>query len=119
MDQYTKSVVTQGSRTGKDRCTNKATLSEYFCAGNMISSKSIQCPTGCEDGRCLGCQDTDGGDFPEVYGVVTIGSELTKKDICSNQGDGNDLREFFCISHEELSSRTVTCPGGCDGGRCL
>lgn len=94
-----------------------AILWEYYCAGNAIGMRQVQCPLGCEDGRCHGCVDTDGGDNPSVYGEVTLGDTLKKQDICSNR-DEKVLREFYCVSAEEVGSREVVCPGVCSGGAC-
>ena len=119
LDEYNKGTTSRGMESISDRCANTAQLVEYYCINNRISSKRIECPKGCTDGRCEGCVDTDGGDNPDVYGEVTIGDTLRKKDICSNIGDeDNILREFYCVSPTELSSREVVCPGTCSAGRC-
>ncbi len=117
---YTKQTVSKGYKAATDRCLNTATLFEYVCAGNIISSKTIQCGKGCKDGACIGCVDTDGGQVTDTKGVVTLGKELSKEDYCSNQGDdGNILREFFCKGVEEVGSVIVTCPTSCADGRCV
>jgi hypothetical protein len=116
-DVYVKGVAARGFEKGTDRCVNTAMIREFYCMNNHVTSKSHQCPLGCSDGRCLGCEDTDGGDNPNVYGEVTLGSTLHKKDICSNR-DGVTLTEFYCQSHEEIGSRQVVCPTSCDGGYC-
>lgn len=119
-DEYVKGTTTWGLNGGTDRCLSTASLQEYYCATKTFAtSKILQCPKGCLDGRCAGCVDTDGGDNPSVYGEVSLGDTLTKKDLCSRIGDGKTLQEYFCASRTELGSRQVVCDGGCADGRCL
>jgi hypothetical protein len=54
-----------------------------------------------------------------VYGEATVGTILTKKDICSNVGDGKTLQEFFCYNQTDIGSMMVDCPGGCIAGHCI
>jgi hypothetical protein len=116
-DIYVFGTIKRGSHESqRDRCASSASLNEFYCDENRIAMRLHQCPTGCADGRCLGCEDSDGGDKPNTYGEVTLGS-LTKKDICSNR-DGVTLTEFYCVGPEEVGSRQVACTTSCDGGYC-
>ncbi len=36
-----------------DRCEANGKLTEYYCRGNLIDSKSFECKYGCESGKCL------------------------------------------------------------------
>ncbi|MBD3387614.1 MAG: hypothetical protein GF416_01070 [Candidatus Altiarchaeales archaeon] len=117
IDEWVKGTTTRGMEAAVDKCVGSAILHEYYCGGNRIGMKQIDCTTGCDDGRCIGCEDSDGGDNPEVYGEVRMSSEWTKADKCSNI-DGITLREFFCKSHTELGYRDVVCPTSCAGDYC-
>jgi len=114
---YVKGTTTRGKEKGVDKCAGSASLSEFYCDGNRITMRMHECPLGCAEGRCLGCEDSDGGDEPDVYGEVTLGDTLTKRDTCSNR-DGVTLTEFFCADPGEVGSRQVVCPASCDGGYC-
>jgi hypothetical protein len=115
-DINVKGTAARGSESGTDGCEGAAMLREYYCSGNVIGMRLVECPLGCSDGRCLGCEDSDGGDDPDVYGEVTLGTTLRKKDTCSNR-DGVTLTEFYCAGNT-VASRQVTCPTSCDGGYC-
>ncbi|MFH1055147.1 MAG: hypothetical protein V1744_03510 [Candidatus Altiarchaeota archaeon] len=120
VDEYTTGTASRGAEISADKCRGTASLTEYYCAGNRVTSKIMDCPKGCVDGRCAGCVDSDGGVNPEEYGEVTLGTTLTKKDYCSKIGDaGNVLFEFYCKSVTEVGSEEVTCPGACSDGKCI
>ena len=119
-DGYLKGTATRGAEHVTDYCLNPGALMEFFCRpSNQISSTVVQCPKGCLEGRCVGCTDTDGGDKPNAYGETQLGTILLKKDLCSRQGNGTVLQEYFCVSQTEIGSRMVDCPGGCAGGKCI
>jgi hypothetical protein len=119
-NELLKGMVRRGAETGYDSCEGTATVREFYCLpSDKISWKLIQCPKGCQDGACIGCTDTDGGDNPETYGETKLGTTLLKKDLCQKIGNGTTLQEYFCKSRDEIGSRIVDCPGGCSGGRCL
>ncbi|MFH0863433.1 MAG: hypothetical protein V1875_10470 [Candidatus Altiarchaeota archaeon] len=115
-----KGTVTRGATVLTDRCESSASLLEYYClTNNRTSSELVQCPKGCYLGSCGGCSDTDGGDYPEVYGEVSVGKELTKRDRCQTIGDGKTLQEYYCLNSTDLGSRQVYCDAGCSDGRCI
>ena len=115
-----KGTVIRGATILTDRCEGSATLLEYFCLyNNRTSSEIVQCPKGCANGQCGGCSDTDGGDNPETYGEVSLGKDVTKRDLCQTIGDGKTLQEYFCVNATDMGSRQVYCDAGCTGGRCL
>lgn len=118
LDEYTAGSIKRGPEGQSDKCLGSAILHEFYCEGNRISLKQFECPMGCEAGACLGCKDTDGGDKPDVYGEVTLGTTLHKKDICLRTGEGKTLTEFYCVTPSQIGSRQVECPTSCDGGYC-
>jgi hypothetical protein len=118
-DENVKGTLKRGGEILIDHCIGPASLQEYFCQpNNRTGTKIVECAQGCEEGRCLGCLDTDGGDNPSVYGQVTLGKTLVKKDLCSRIGNGTTLQEYFCKSKNEVGSRMVDCMAGCVDGRC-
>ena len=118
-DIYVVGTVTKGSQQWVDRCHNQATLIEYLCIENVLTSKMVQCPTGCLDGKCLSCEDTDGGDNPYVFGSVSVGANLHKKDICSTIGDGKTLQEYYCLNETYIGMVKHICPSACVAGACI
>jgi hypothetical protein len=118
-DRYVFGATKRGADLSADRCLVPSTLIEYYCNGTAVASETIQCPLGCLEGVCVSCDDTDGGNVPSEYGIVTLGKTLMKKDLCSKIGDGKTLQEYYCATKTEIGSAQVYCDGGCDNGRCL
>ncbi len=50
-DYWTDGTTTQQNYT--DYCIDSRTLREYYCTSNGMSSETIQCAYGCEDGACI------------------------------------------------------------------
>ncbi|MCX8199981.1 MAG: Kazal-type serine protease inhibitor [Candidatus Micrarchaeota archaeon] len=94
----------------RDECINSYTVKEYFCTEyGAADYKLIQCPNSyvCSVGKCIPqaqddsgsiryeyCYDTDGGNFPKKYGVLSYGT-ATYQDTCLSLVA---LREYYCPS---------------------
>jgi len=94
-------------------------LAEYYCVDGQVASESIECELGCEDGACVSCLDSDGGEDYSEFGSVTgkdIVSEefITESDICL----GNILVEKSC-RNGYLVDNFFECPYDCEDGACL
>jgi C1A family cysteine protease len=103
-----------------DNCESPTQVREYICGDNGIEDRILDCPSGmaCNFGRCMNCDDTDGGSDFYRRGVLTIG-DLERSDECL---DGDTLREYTCgvDARGNLSAepQDVDCPLGCDAGAC-
>jgi len=119
-DEYAKGTTHQGPLSYIDSCQSPASVKEFYCLpSGKLTFKFIQCPKGCLKGECAGCKDSDGGIKPDVYGEVTLGETLTKKDVCSRVGDGKTLQEYYCKNRDEPGMQEIVCSGGCADGRCI
>jgi hypothetical protein len=117
-----KSATDTSSYTYTDECSSSTTLVEYYCSsGYVTSDTAVSCDTGCNDGACNYCTDSDGGiKYPtkgEVIGPEEVGGTMeTNTDNCV---DENTLDEYYC-SDEGLASLDIyTCKYGCSAGKCI
>ncbi len=113
----------QGTVLGNtDYCLDSSRLAEHSCGldsfGNFIAdTRTVRCEYGCENGACV-CQDSDGGWDYEVRGRIGI-----YEDDCI---DRQTLVEYYAYPWGgdeegtcEITSRTHTCDGLCENGKCL
>ncbi|MEM2918923.1 MAG: hypothetical protein QXY62_05440, partial [Candidatus Altiarchaeota archaeon] len=137
-----------------DECYSSTKVKEYYCKdADTKTYDYYTCPYGCQTtnqgiGYCASstvttttpywqttttsqqyiyyCSDSDGGDSPYVYGIVTGTTPQAPswkaefKDLCS----GNVLVEYYCTSSSAygnvpLGSKQYTCPYGCQNGACI
>ena len=117
--------VRKGGNEYEDYCYDDDTVYEYYCSGDEVSGRKINCGSGeeCEGGECVDveeeeqyCTDSDGGH--DVYERGTAeDNEGENTDYCI---DGNRLREYYC-SGDEIASEAVYCDRGemCEGGECV
>ncbi len=107
-----------------DVCIDDNTVRERVCSGRGLESVARDCTYACEFGRCT-CPDTDGG---WVY--FRRGSVLGHTDFCTAVVNEEDphfidwvLTEYNCGLDDAgnfiADHRSVTCPYGCEFGRCL
>jgi hypothetical protein len=112
-----KTYSNQGTKT--DTCTDKKTLTEYYCSGNRVYSEKILCDYSCSDGACTTstssdyCSDSDGGKDYLEKGTIYSDNLGTNTDTCS----GNTLTEYYC-SGKEGYSMYYACEYGCSNGAC-
>ena len=77
------------------------------------------------------CEDTDGGNIPELLGTVTEirtadGPQATDycEDLSTLQplqectGEQCGVREYYCAEENKAPFQDVDCPNGCNGGVC-
>lgn len=109
-DVYTVGTTTGASGSNTDTCNDASTVLEWYCDGNTVRSASIGCPSGyaCSLGRCItstpACSDTDGGNFPAIFGAVRAGSSSYSDSCTSLTG----LKEYYC-SGSTYAYSTVDC----------
>ena len=102
-----------------DYCIDEATVNEYYCVGNEVKEREIDCAEEffCIDGRCRegSCIDSDDGYDIDTQGTVTKGNEEFE-DYCL--GDDNGM-EYYCDGND-VEKDPFDCPPGqeCDNGRC-
>jgi len=54
MDYYSKGVSAVKNSEATDHCTpNSQGLTEYYCSGTKLLSKTVSCPNGCREGACI------------------------------------------------------------------
>lgn len=148
------------SVTPQPSCTNKcSTVGSTVCGGDgnldtcvtardgCLYWREEDCLNGCQDGKCIGCTDTDGGLTPWLKGTTTnltsTGqdwctnipySELTSclskggsPDVCYHDPTykvescfGNDCGriEYYCYG-QRTSPLYISCPFGCLDGVCF
>jgi hypothetical protein len=112
-----KTYTNQGTKT--DTCTDKKTLTEYYCIRSRAYSEKILCDYICKDGACTTstssdyCSETDGGKDYTQLGTTYSNNLGTKTDKCS----GNTLTEYYC-SGKEGYSMSYACGYGCANGAC-
>lgn len=78
----------------------------YFAINQMYSTGEIT--------RAAACTDSDGGLNYNVYGYVTLHTQVFK-DKCT----GNTLTEYYCRDGKYKESKPYTCPGKCLNGQCV
>ncbi len=123
----------------EDRCTiypneDYLVLQEGYCNEGRGSILTIICSQGCDDGACIGeeqsvsqCIDSDGGkDYSEkgqISGPKFTGMEedlfssKIYEDSCVIKGDMN-LLEYYCDGGL-IVSEGYECPQGCNDGACI
>ncbi|MBU1975089.1 MAG: hypothetical protein KKG59_01655 [Nanoarchaeota archaeon] len=86
-----------------DHCGANAVV-EMLCDYPNPTYDIIECAYGCENGACLEmeiqCEDTDGGNYPLVAGLMTVtnGTNVTERpDECQEE---HVVKEYYC--HEIL-----------------
>ncbi|MEM4347557.1 MAG: hypothetical protein QW802_03115 [Candidatus Altiarchaeota archaeon] len=142
LNYYTYGYVKdQAGQYWYDYCEGNV-IREQGCSGNVPYSVGYTCPYGCQNGACIAapqqtttttsqqyiyyCSDSDGGDSPYVYGIVTGTTphapswKAEFKDLCS----GNVLVEYYCTSSSAygnvpLGTKQYTCQYGCQNGACI
>ena len=116
-DFFNASYVSSNTGTDNDICDGFGVLTEYICDANNISqSVTHNCTLAdqvCIDGLCYTpsnpCEDTDGGNYPEIHGETTD-AYGTAYDVC----DGIDIiYEYYCVGNLKYLER-LNCPWGCD-----
>ncbi len=109
-----------------DNCTNIVQLKEYYCGPlGYYSSKTIDCPGGCEEGVCLEggasepsseCFDSDKGSFPDIKGYVIDKSDSRYDDECASE---TVLKEMRCGIADYVAVSTISCDYLCQDGKCI
>lgn len=122
-DIYTRGTVNAGtiisSTVSTDSCADNSSVREYYCDGNRSASRIESCPSrfSCVNGACslVLCNDTDGGQSPNVLGTATD-SGGSHTDFCAS---ASSVGEYYC-SGGVAQSATLDCQGGriCSGGSC-
>ncbi len=118
----TKGTATSGATSQTDSCASETSVTEYYCSGGSILSKSISCGTGthCSDGACVAytCTDSDGGQEPGIAGNTSIGDNR-KTDTCS--ADGRRVNEYYCDSSGNIRNTSIACGTDetCRDGACM
>ncbi len=112
--------------TNTDSCQTFGSLTEYYCDGTTKKSTPIVCPTGkkCVGGICVSstpqsCTDTDGGQNPEVKGVVSGVNQYSRPYTFTDKCIGTKVYEYYCIGVNPWPI-TKACPNGkpCSDGAC-
>jgi hypothetical protein len=106
------------SEIKEDECVDDGYVKEQLCSGPTAYTENIYCGAGrkCSDGRCITskCNETDGGDVPEVFGGTSVGN-VTQKDSCF---DDYKLREYYCYG-DNIQSREYLCKDRCRDDQCV
>jgi len=123
--------ISEGKEFGvwEDYCADEKTLVEYYCINDETTMfRTVICPSGCSNGKCVGwpyCFETDGGKTIEVKGrtkaINAQGGYLNEVDECVNK---NTLKEYYC---DKTNIRTgfnfedIACGDGkeCSEGKCI
>ncbi|MFH1786001.1 MAG: hypothetical protein ABH842_06245 [Candidatus Micrarchaeota archaeon] len=123
-DADIKGTTTKGSESHSDACVSPSRVEEFYCSGDNIVSKEMDCQTGfaCTNGACTpsqssGCTDSDGGDDNYVLGTTTgLNGQFT--DYCHT--NGNDVMEYYCDSSDNAQVKQMMCQvtGVCQNGAC-
>ena len=111
-----------GSSIKRDSCTGKI-LSEWYCVNGKRSVTSKICEIDCVDGRCIksseiDCEDSDGGSYPYIKGVVKTNlaeNPIYFEDVCI---DKYYLKEYRCMNND-ANFYVTFCPNGCNNGACV
>ncbi|NYZ61097.1 hypothetical protein H0O01_05375 [Candidatus Micrarchaeota archaeon] len=118
----TKGTATSGATSQTDSCASETSVTEYYCSGGGILSKSISCGTGkhCSDGACVAytCTDSDGGQEPGEAGTASIGDNR-KTDTCSS--DNRKMTEYYCDASGNIRNASISCASDetCRDGACV
>ncbi len=128
IDTSTSGVVQYLSASGEggmgyDECTGDKTLTEWYCDGDTVQSKKVQCKEFCYGTVCdtmsLECSDTETGADPAVAGYLTYysldGTTTAYEDACS--ADGKTVTDWYCDG-KDVKSQAFTCDGYCSYGSC-
>ncbi len=116
----TKGTVASGPAQETDECAANGSLKEFFCEGNDISFKYVECPENrqCVAGACVEytCEDSDGGKDKLEKGTTEAGDE-SHTDSCY---DEDTVTEYFCVG-TEIRSEEMLCGSGyeCVAGECV
>lgn len=123
-----KCVVTCDT-TSSGLCDSDSSLLEYYCEGDVASSKFYDCSSEgkvCVDGACVEanetkttCTDSDGGKDYYERGQIKIFDSAGN--LISSDWDDCNEEEFFC--YENGSAGVIggnwNCPNGCKDGACI
>ncbi|MFH1503244.1 MAG: hypothetical protein ABIE36_01145 [Candidatus Diapherotrites archaeon] len=129
MNYFIYGTTTDSLGAVSDGCSilNDNTLTEYYCSGNSKAHVNYLCPSGCQNGACIGkennndeenslCTDSDEGMNYFIYGTTTD-SLGAVSDGCSILND-NTLTEYYCSGNSK-SRVNYICPNGCQNGACM
>ncbi|MBI5001803.1 hypothetical protein HZC31_00290 [Candidatus Woesearchaeota archaeon] len=111
------------SGMGYDECTDDKTLTEWYCEGDTVQSKKVQCKEYCYGTVCdtmsLECSDTETGADPAVAGYLTYysldGTTTAYEDTCT--ADGKGVTDWYCDG-KDVQSTVFSCDGSCSYGSC-
>ncbi|MBD3210875.1 hypothetical protein GF318_05850, partial [Candidatus Micrarchaeota archaeon] len=115
-----KGTATSASEEGTDSCEQNGSLKEYYCDGEDLAFKYIECQEEehCVDGACIEyqCEDSDGGKEKTEKGTTTY-MEESGTDVCYNS---TAVTEYFC-ENNQIASEDLACSQGkiCENGRCV
>ena len=118
----TKGTATSGATSNSDSCASETSVTEYYCSGGGILSKSMPCGTGkhCSDGACVAytCTDSDGGQEAGEAGTASIG-DTRKTDSCSS--DNRKVTEYYCDTSGTIRNASISCESDeiCRDGACV
>lgn len=131
-----KGIWKQISKWGpvNDSCTGSKVRELYCLPNGRYKYAIINCPLGCNNGKCLtfddtpDCIDTDNGINYGTYGEISGGLLCQRGRGCSIfKGKMQDtcisqtaLRETFCTNGKIINSTRVNCANGikCENGKC-
>lgn len=130
LDRMIKGTVVFNEVNYADMCQDSASVREYYCSGDELASKVVDCGQGyeCSDGACVPvhgpeenmtadtCNETDGGKDYYRAGTTTL-EEVDYTDVCQ----GNyDMIEYYCEGGE-WKQETHHCKTGerCIDGACV
>ncbi|MEM3075542.1 MAG: hypothetical protein QW590_01835 [Candidatus Bilamarchaeaceae archaeon] len=103
--------------TESDSCEDDAVVREWLCNESVPYYMLIRCPSGkkCSEGSCVKsrCNETDGGDVPEIFGEVRTRNE-TYRDECV--GD-KQLKEYYCYG-DDATLTLYRCADKCRDDKC-
>jgi hypothetical protein len=113
-------TVTKGDISQADKCSGDTKVTEYYCSGNDVNTKIINCASGykCQNGACVElpkCVDSDNGKDKFEKGTVTTPSNTYVDDCYSS----TQVLEYFC-SGEDVDNEKISCGSGyeCKLGKC-
>lgn len=88
-----------------------------MCTSNAQCNPDQICSNKCC--RRLTCTDSDGGNNPFTYGLVTIIIEgTTNPPVYSDVCNGTNLTEYYC-NGINVESAEIVCTNGCEEGACI
>ncbi len=117
---YERGTVRKDGEVYTDYCSGSSSVKEYYCSGDEMVQTTASCGAGyyCTNGECreYTCEDTDGGQDEDDYGVVTKGT-LREEDECY---DEDTVTEYYCEDNE-IESRRIDCGSSevCEDGECV